>query len=1480
MTHNQPAYNVLQPMMTHNEAKPTHMLAGGFIRLVKDADLELKVYDKEMMCRLFMIKGGARGLGSSKDETLSLGIEQFITLLVHLAFGRDNPRYVAAKGSKKEETVPVLQCVQNMMNEFVPRMRQVHDHPSIKSRQQIEQRIADERLAGKNKVLYRLLGNGSYVVDRGLIRRLLKDCFSDEKMGRSLKDDDFNACLEALPWARKKLCTPSALLKHVKEGSMERITDLIGRGVRLSAEDASKMDISKMADDVLDALLAAHPWLGEQVVQPMVMAALRNGNLVTYEQRVRKATSLVKDFEVSELMIQEIIDTKLASWVSENTDEKWDMINRLKTQYPALKAALDAKKMLWAMLQGRGSAAEAGQRLLTEMGHTVDDDTADWLLSGGSESMWATLVAGTLDASNDAQASLVDLMVGQAPKLGPRALATVLARASNSAGVDAYDRLVARGLSINDECVDMLLTPLAPAASPKYGLTNSIEAIVLESTDASTLQLVQRLAKAHPSVAACVQRPGLLLETLEALVKSSLDYAEPSIAVHRLMQLSKQDNKPATLSEEATQMLLRPAPKVPYKHPTVWAYLVLNHTEHETVVALLQASELLRNRAMFIALMAADNDESKVYDTLTSKGNTVTDAVLEMLLKARGPSTTHQLTPWEELVLKLGVGQGSLLHKLASKYKQLMAALKAPVFFNYLLQELLSLSIPKPPKSEAQKKEEKKKRITPGGRYETISTEWSRSTLPGKDGKGPTICWSRPAQDWATSKEMDYMFARADPPPYFSKDRDWATSWQGSKLTDGTECWVRFGSDPDGKKAEYTFKDPIVRTASQQRAHEERKAADEKKAAKEAREKEKADKEKAAKAAAYDPRFALLLRLQALGAKADESTARLLLRHTRLVIHNEAMDPNVKLIKVKRPAVPKGTDAAKDDASRPNAAWRACWRSMRLTGLPGFAQWMPELSGVLQPVFRQLQWAHSEYGGRLVELAAECGLDGDLKPHVIQTLVTAQADSQLLPGFVSALVRVAWEHTAEENVAGKSHVAAQGRKGAPLTVPEATRSLLDRYLLPWVESRNPALLADGGFDPGFSTVARSKVAKLKGEEMSLVSVTLWEVMAQCPYWSKVVTSLCSELPELRAAAIDRNRVLSVPVEVWLKLILELKEKPALETIATDETIQFLFSEAQRGIFDSVVKASPEFAQLALGSSLRLGRKDMFDLLSRKGLGLAEEAMKMILAPRVGADTVWMETFLANDGGMGDKLKQNQKQLKDALNTTSLSEALIDCVMLRAGTPEKQQDEGDKSKGVVKKQHSQALRLTKLGARLDNASVDCLLQRGPGWHNSPIWLELLQPSSSELLDALLEVTPDLVQPALAAAVVAGDGYKMYERLMSKGLRLGEDGIDMLLARPRQDGEDGELISPVDRLFEDSSKGGQAHELLKSNERLRKVSSRPKARTLSRPSTIALMMLTIRNLDSRIGLSPGVTQACETDGGPLWCRAIHSFPVEFE
>ena len=107
----------------------TRLRLAGFKKLVKGANLELKVYDMEQMSRLFMVKGGAKGLGSSADETLSLGVEQFFTLLVHLAFCRDNPRFAQGKDvgfagdtSVKPPQVPVLQSVQNMLNEFLPRM--------------------------------------------------------------------------------------------------------------------------------------------------------------------------------------------------------------------------------------------------------------------------------------------------------------------------------------------------------------------------------------------------------------------------------------------------------------------------------------------------------------------------------------------------------------------------------------------------------------------------------------------------------------------------------------------------------------------------------------------------------------------------------------------------------------------------------------------------------------------------------------------------------------------------------------------------------------------------------------------------------------------------------------------------------------------------------------------------------------------------------------------------------------------------------------------------------------------------------------------------------------------------------------------------------------------------------------------------------------------------------------------------------------
>ena len=111
-------------------AAATRLKLAGFRKLVKDANLELKVFDFDAMSRLFAQcspKGGG-GVGGGKaipnPETVDLGMENFLTLLVTLAFCRDNPRYVFAKESagKKEETVPVIQCVQMIMNEFLPRM--------------------------------------------------------------------------------------------------------------------------------------------------------------------------------------------------------------------------------------------------------------------------------------------------------------------------------------------------------------------------------------------------------------------------------------------------------------------------------------------------------------------------------------------------------------------------------------------------------------------------------------------------------------------------------------------------------------------------------------------------------------------------------------------------------------------------------------------------------------------------------------------------------------------------------------------------------------------------------------------------------------------------------------------------------------------------------------------------------------------------------------------------------------------------------------------------------------------------------------------------------------------------------------------------------------------------------------------------------------------------------------------------------------
>ena len=111
--------------LTHTTLPPVHR-AAGFKQLIKDARLELKVYDITQMTRLFNLKGGAKGIGLDSEDGTSLGVEQFLTLLINLAFYRENPRYTPQlPGAPKmtQETVPLLQCVTNMMTEFLPKMK-------------------------------------------------------------------------------------------------------------------------------------------------------------------------------------------------------------------------------------------------------------------------------------------------------------------------------------------------------------------------------------------------------------------------------------------------------------------------------------------------------------------------------------------------------------------------------------------------------------------------------------------------------------------------------------------------------------------------------------------------------------------------------------------------------------------------------------------------------------------------------------------------------------------------------------------------------------------------------------------------------------------------------------------------------------------------------------------------------------------------------------------------------------------------------------------------------------------------------------------------------------------------------------------------------------------------------------------------------------------------------------------------------------
>jgi len=103
---------------------------GGFKKLVKDAGLEVRVFDFEGMSRLFAkmslrVNPEKKSAPIPNPELAELRLHQFISLLVNLAFLRENPRFASTKESAKakEETVPVLQAVQNMLNDFLPKMQ-------------------------------------------------------------------------------------------------------------------------------------------------------------------------------------------------------------------------------------------------------------------------------------------------------------------------------------------------------------------------------------------------------------------------------------------------------------------------------------------------------------------------------------------------------------------------------------------------------------------------------------------------------------------------------------------------------------------------------------------------------------------------------------------------------------------------------------------------------------------------------------------------------------------------------------------------------------------------------------------------------------------------------------------------------------------------------------------------------------------------------------------------------------------------------------------------------------------------------------------------------------------------------------------------------------------------------------------------------------------------------------------------------------
>ena len=98
----------------------------GFAKIIKDAALERKVYGLDQMTRLFNRVAGLKGADLDAADAGSLSLAPFLTLLVNLAFYRENPRYtppLAGAPKLTQETVPLLQCVKTLFNDTVPRMR-------------------------------------------------------------------------------------------------------------------------------------------------------------------------------------------------------------------------------------------------------------------------------------------------------------------------------------------------------------------------------------------------------------------------------------------------------------------------------------------------------------------------------------------------------------------------------------------------------------------------------------------------------------------------------------------------------------------------------------------------------------------------------------------------------------------------------------------------------------------------------------------------------------------------------------------------------------------------------------------------------------------------------------------------------------------------------------------------------------------------------------------------------------------------------------------------------------------------------------------------------------------------------------------------------------------------------------------------------------------------------------------------------------